>query len=267
MKLEGSVKGVVDYLKKLYSISLCSEINKSKFWDWEKCCEKASASLFPKHSPELSEAVPSWMCWRLQGNLFHNSTLSHYYLISLLIFLDSFFQVLVLRQIWFTYSNAKIIIYEWIQKDSDEESPKYGSHDKGKREKAKPYSNGRGVLDVQEFNFSATENVFEALKYGYGDYTRVHLTFDLEGIKTARMYVDRLVHFSSFLSSIFLILHWFMDSRIFGCTYFLDFWDGCLPFMAIRRHNVIHYRNLLQFKEFPIHLALWNFHKLWFEGY
>lgn len=84
------------------------------------------------------------------------------------------------------------------------------------------YSNGRGVLEVQEFNFSATENVFEALKYGYGDCTRVHLTFDLEGIKTARMCVDRLVHFSSFLSSILLISHWFRDSRNFGCTYFFD---------------------------------------------
>lgn len=60
-------------------------------------------------------------------------------------------------------------------------------HITGKEGESQAYSNGRGVLEVQEFNFSAIENVFEALKYGYGDYTRVHLTFDLEGIKTARM--------------------------------------------------------------------------------
>lgn len=82
---------------------------------------------------------------------------------------------------------------------------KNGSHDKGKREKANLILMAEVFLQVQEFNFSATENVFEALKYGYRDYTRVDLTFDLEGIKTARMYVDRLVHISSFLSSIFLI--------------------------------------------------------------
>lgn len=82
---------------------------------------KGGAALFPKHFLKLSEAVPSWVYWPLKRDFFHNSTLSHYCLISFTNFPDSFFQVFVPCQISFTCSNGKkIIIYERIQRDRDE---------------------------------------------------------------------------------------------------------------------------------------------------